>query len=185
MTPDQGERHSGEAITIERIEPYGERRGIELLTTAQDSEGRLAATHSAYGDNRSPPLTWTPVAEAMSYALVVEDPDAPHPKPFVHWMLWNIPGDVSALPEGIPSGPLAARPGGAIQGRNDMGSYGWFGPQPPHGHGVHRYYFQIFALSQRLDMGPDTPLEDLVNALKASALAEGRLVATFEAPTEQ
>jgi phosphatidylethanolamine-binding protein (PEBP) family uncharacterized protein len=66
-----------------------------------------------------------------------------------------------------------------------MGAYGWFGPKPPPGHGVHRYYFQVFALDRRLDMGPDTPLEDLVNALKGAALAEGRLVATYEAPTEQ
>ena len=185
MAQDRGERHSGESITIDRIEPYGERTGIEVLTTAQNEEGRLADAHSAYHDNISPPLSWSPVAEAISYALIVEDPDAPREKPFVHWMIWNIPGDVQALDAGVAARPLADRPGGAVQGKNDMGGYGYFGPKPPPGHGEHRYYFQLFALDRRLDMGPDTPLEELVNALKGASLAEGRLVATYEAPTAQ
>jgi len=183
MAQEHGERHSGETITSERIEPYGEEKGFVLTTTAQGTDGRLADAHSAYHDNRSPPLGWTPVANAMSYALVVEDPDAPRETPFVHWLAWNIPGDAHELPEAVPHGSDVL--GGITQGRNDAGTYGWFGPRPPPGHGVHRYYFQLFALDRRLDMGPDTPLEELVNALKGATLAEGRLMATYEAPTEQ
>ena len=185
MAQDHGERHSGESITIDRVEPYGPEPGMELLTTAQEPDGRLADEHSAYHDNRSPPLRWSPVPDAVSYALVVEDPDAPREQPFVHWLIWNIPGDVTELEAGIPARPAVASPVGALQGRNDTGGYGWYGPRPPAGHGVHRYFFQIFALSQHLDMGPDTSLEELVNGLKASALAEGRLMATYEAPARQ
>src|SRR5690606_3614426 len=115
--------------------------------------------HSAYHDNRSPPLQWDPVPGAVSYALIVEDPDAPRELPYVHWLIWNIPGDRRDLPEGIAGETDPPGVGGAVQGRNDSGTYGWFGPKPPPGHGVHRYYFQLFALDYRLEMGPDTPLE--------------------------
>ena len=185
MAQQHGERHSGETITIRRIEPHHPEQAIALRTTAQEPDGRLADPHSAYFDNRSPPLSWNSVPGAASYALVVEDPDAPRELPFVHWMIWNIPGDARALPEGIPNEIAAPEPFGAIQGKNDAGTYGWFGPRPPAGHGVHRYYFQIFALDHTIDTTPDLPLEQLVNAIKGNAIAKGELVATYEAPTEQ
>src|SRR5690606_40624535 len=65
---------------------------------------------------------------------------------------------------------------------SDLG-YGWFGPRPPAGHGLHHYYFQLFALDAPLDMGPQTPLAELLNALKGHTIAQGELVATYEAPT--
>ena len=72
-----------------------------------------------------------------------------------------------------------------MQGRNGHEGYGWFGPRPPVGHGVHRYYFQVFALADTIDMGADTPLEELLNALKAHTLATGEMMATYEAPEPQ
>jgi phosphatidylethanolamine-binding protein (PEBP) family uncharacterized protein len=66
-----------------------------------------------------------------------------------------------------------------------MGGHGWFGPRPPAGHGVHRYYFQVFALNAEIDMGPGAELKELLNALKARTLAKGEMMATYEAPTEQ
>jgi len=185
MAQHPGERHSGETITIHRIEPHHPEQGVALRTTAQEPDGRLADPHSAYHANRSPPLSWDPVPGAVSYALIVEDPDAPRELPFVHWMIWNIPGDVRELPEGIAPEVIVSQPIGAIQGRNDAGTYGWFGPRPPAGHGAHRYYFQIFALDYTIDTTPDLPLEQLVNAIKGNAIAKGELVATYEAPTSQ
>lgn len=76
-------------------------------------------------------------------------------------------------------------PQSAVQGRNDNGSYGYFGPRPPSGHGLHHYYFQIFALDDLLPTDADTPLAELLNALKGHTIAKGELVATYEAPTRQ
>ena len=184
MAQNESEQHSGESITIMRVEPR-EQTGIVLQTRSQGADGRLADAHSAYHDNISPPLTWTRVPAAQAYALIVEDPDAPRELPFVHWLAWNIPGEATALPEGVSNTAHPVTPQGLTQGKNDNGSYGWFGPRPPAGHGVHRYYFQIFALDAPLEMGANTPLEELVNALKAHTIAEGQMVATYEAPTAQ
>jgi Raf kinase inhibitor-like YbhB/YbcL family protein len=176
--------HSGQALTIQRIEPILNR---DLLVTCpvQEADGRLPDRHSAYHDNISPPLHWSAVPEAKAWALVVEDPDAPQEEPFIHWMIWNIRGETTALGEGVANDPRLVSPQDAVQGRNGHGGYGWFGPRPPAGHGVHRYYFQLFALSGPLDMGPDTSLKELRNALKAVTLAKGEMMATYEAPTEQ
>ena len=185
MAQQHGERHSGESITYQRIEPHHPDWTITLRSPGQEEGGRLADAHSAYYDNRSPRLMWNDVPGAVSYAIIVEDPDAPREEPFVHWMIWNIPETVTELPEGIPNEVAVSDPVGAVQGRNDAGTYGWCGPKPPPGHGVHRYYFQIFALDYTIDTTPDLPLEQLVNAIKGNAVAKGELVVTYEAPTEQ
>ena len=160
-------------------------------------KGGFTLTSPAFGDGEpldpsftadeedavAPPLEWTaPPAGAQELVLIVEDPDAPREKPFVHWMIWDIHAEVTALPEGLPNAEFLATPQGGIQGRNDMGGYGWFGPRPPAGHGMHRYYFQVFALDDFLAMGPDTPLADLLNALKGHTIAKGEMMATYEAP---
>jgi Raf kinase inhibitor-like YbhB/YbcL family protein len=176
--------HSGEAITIMKVDPIYE-TGIVVTSTAQQPDGRLADRNSAYFDNLSPPLSWTNVPDATAWAIIVEDPDAPQDQPFVHWMIWNIEGGVRTLPEGLPQSQFLATPQGGIQGRNSMGGYGWFGPRPPAGHGLHHYYIQVFALNDQLAMGPDTPIEELLNALKGHTLAKGEMVATYEAPETQ
>ena len=177
-------QHSGETITIFKVEPR-DPRGVTVTLPAQTVDGRFEDRHTAYHDNLSPPVEWAPVEGAETYALIVEDPDAPRELPFVHWLAWNIPGEATALPEGVSNTAHPVTPQGLTQGKNDNGSYGWFGPRPPAGHGVHRYYFQIFALDAPLEMGANTPLEELVNALKAHTIAEGQMVATYEAPTAQ
>lgn len=176
----QAPEHSGEAISIQKVQPFGQ-GGVVLTTTSLDQDGRLEDRHSAYHENRSPPLVWTPVENAAAYAIVVEDPDAPRERPFVHWLIWNIPGEATSLPEGLPAEARLGQIGGAVQGVNDNGAVGWFGPRPPPGHGLHRYHFQIFALAQRLDFAPDTALDVLVNALKGDTLADGVMVAMYEA----
>ena len=176
--------HSGEAITIMKVDPIL-KSGIVVTTTAQQPDGKLEDRHSGYHENMSPPLRWTAVPDARSWAVIVEDPDAPQDQPFVHWMIWNIPGEARGLPEGLPNTPALVTPQGALQGRNGMHSPGYFGPRPPAGHGLHHYYFQVFALDDTIDMGPEDTLPDLVNALKARTLASGEMVATYEAPTQQ
>jgi Raf kinase inhibitor-like YbhB/YbcL family protein len=176
--------HSGESIAIMRVEAQTD-ADLLVICPVQGADGRLPDRHSAYHDNISPPLRWSGAPDAKAWAIIVEDPDAPQDEPFVHWMIWNIAGELNAIPEGLGNAPSTVSPQGAIQGRNGMGGYGWFGPRPPAGHGVHRYYFQVFALSDVIAMGPDTPREELLNALKAHTLAKGEMMATYEAPPEQ
>ncbi len=180
-----GPQHSGQAISIMKIRPIQAGADLAVNSAAIGPDGRIADRHSAYHNNISPPLTWTPVRGAGAYAVIVEDPDAPRDKPFVHWLAWNIPGELTELPEGLPDTPRLATLGNMIQGRNDNGAHGWFGPRPPPGHGLHRYHIQVFALAQPLGMSPEAPLVDVLQALKGDTLADGEVVGTYEAPPAQ
>lgn len=183
MSQDSAPQHSGAAISIMKVQPYTD-RGIVLTSDGVGVDGRIDPRHAALGAGLSPPLAWSRVEGAEAYALIVEDPDAPREEPFIHWLAWNIPGHLTALPEGLPNEARLITPQGMIQGRNDMGGYGWFGPKPPPGHGVHRYHFQLFAMPARLDLSPEAPTRDLVDALKGRTLAEGELIGTYEATAE-
>lgn len=177
--------HSGEAITILKVNAREDTRHIVVTSPAQAVDGKLDDRYSAYHDNISPPLSWEPVDGAVSFAVIVEDPDAPQEHPFIHWMIWNIPGTSQGVPEGLEKTDQLVTPHRAVQGKNGKGEYGWFGPLPPAGHGVHRYYFQVFALDQEIAMGPETPLEELLHVLKGSTIAKGEMMSTYEAPTPQ
>ncbi len=178
---------AGEDIVIHKVRPQETGRLFALTSPGIDERGFVADIHSAYHDNLSPQLSWSRVLEAQSYALVIEDPDAPREKPFVHWMIWDIPGTATGLPRGVPreakitTGELKD----VIQGRNDGGEHGYMGPRPPAGHGVHHYHFQLFALDKMLGMDPSTPLVELLNALKGNTLASADMVALYEAPERQ
>lgn len=183
MTHSTQPAHSGAAISILKITPRSD-GGVILTSEGVGVDGRIDVRHSAQGDNRSPPLTWSPVEGAGVYALIVEDPDAPREEPFVHWLVWNIPGGLAALPEGLPNDARLISPQDMVQGRNDMGEIGWFGPKPPPGHGVHRYHFQLFALDGPLTLDPASDLRTLVDAIKGRTLAQGELIGLFETPAE-
>ena len=180
-THDEGKppEHSGKAITILKVQPF-EGASVVLTSDGVDIDGRLDAVHAQAGDNTSPPLAWTRVPDAQSYALVVEDPDAPREEPVLHWVIWDIPGELDGLPAGMPQGAHSTAVATAVQGRNPHGDYGYMGPKPPKGDGAHRYYFQLFAVAKRLGLAPDTSLAELTNALKGNTVASAQLVATFE-----
>jgi Raf kinase inhibitor-like YbhB/YbcL family protein len=184
MTSGPTTHAAGEPISIMRVHPREQGR-LALSSPAISRGGRIDDLYSAYHDNLSPPLEWTVMPDAESFALIVEDPDAPQDKPFVHWMIWNLSGKLEALPRGVPTDRRLGGPGlleGAVQGRNGAGEYGYFGPRPPAGHGPHRYHFQLFALDTVLRLDPDTPLEELVHVLKARTIAKDELVGLYEAP---
>lgn len=187
MTSGPTTHASGGRIAIQKIRPREEGR-LVLTSAAIGDAGRIGDEYSAYHDNWSPPLNWTTMPEAHAWALIVEDPDAPQEDAFVHWMIWNIPGKCDALPARLPRAPRIDRPlslRGVIQGRNDAGDFGWFGPKPPPDHGTHRYHFQLFALETALTLDPRTPLKTLLNALKGLTVAEGELVGIYEGPAMQ
>jgi Raf kinase inhibitor-like YbhB/YbcL family protein len=153
---------------------------VRLTSSAVGQDGAIAARHSGYGQNLSPPLAWTGVVGARTYAVILEDPDAPGPRPFVHWLIWNIPAAVTSLPEGLPPAAHPPDPAGAVQGANDAGGTGYFGPKPPSG--VHHYRFQVFGLDAPLNLPGGAGRSALSAAMNGHVIARGELAATFAAP---
>jgi Raf kinase inhibitor-like YbhB/YbcL family protein len=146
---------------------------VRITSSAIGADGRIAKAQSNYGANISPPLAWAPIPGAKSYAIILEDPDAGGPRPFVHWLVWNIPATVTTL----AAGQVAP---GAVQGRNDHDAVGYFGPRPPSG--VHHYHLHIFALNAPLDLAPGADRQALSAAMNDHVMAVGDLVGTFAAP---
>jgi Raf kinase inhibitor-like YbhB/YbcL family protein len=156
---------------------------IELSSPAFASGARLPARFTADGAGLSPPLTWRGVPEGTAcLALLVEDADAPLPTPLVHAVVFNLPADSAGLAEGaiVADGPEGEMRGdGSNVGRNSFMSEGWLPPDPPPGHGAHDYVFQLFALSERIDVLSNPGRAELTRALKGRVLAAGLLVGTY------
>jgi len=126
------------------------------LTSAEVSDGGamkdeqvLSAEYGfgCKGGNISPSLSWSGAPSGTkSFAITNYDPDAPTGSGFWHWVMFDIPAATTSLPKnaGDPKGSLA--PEGVIQGKNDAGVQGYFGPCPPKGDKPHHYHFQIFAV---------------------------------------
>jgi len=172
-------------ISLALVGAPSTRAHLVLATPAIAQDGAIDPRYSNYGDNRSPPLGWNAVPGAAAYAIVVEDTDAPSPQAFVHWMIWNIPAGGTLLREHVPNVGAVPAPAGAVQGRNGSGTWGYFGPRPPIGSGVHHYHFQIFALDRLLNLPGSAELSDLTTAMKGHVLAKGELVGTYAAPGAQ
>ena len=153
--------------------------GIKLLSPTIQANGSIPPKHSDYADGVSPALAWTPVSGAKSYAIIAEDPDAKPIKPFVHWVAWNIPADVTKLPEGVQEQPRLTNPEGVLQGMTSRGSIGYYGPRPPVGDKPHRYHFQILALDTVLDVPFGADRDKVLEAAKGHVIAKGELIGTY------
>jgi Raf kinase inhibitor-like YbhB/YbcL family protein len=104
---------------------------LDVRSPAFEANGRIPLRYSAYGEDVSPLISWSKGPEGtQSYVVLMEDPDAKTPKPFVHWILFNVPADVTSLREGMPGSAAVPEPKGAKQGTNSRGSVGYFGPRP-------------------------------------------------------
>jgi len=181
----QARQGHGVPLAFDRPET-GQRGGASSsLQTKAFADGQaIPLRYSEYGEGVSPPLSWQAVEGAQSYALVMEDPDADMPKPFVHWVAWNIPGQMTSLPEGLITHPRLTEPADLRQGRNSYGSTGYFGPKPPPGSGVHHYHFQLFALDTPLDVAPGADRDTLLEAMRGHVIGKARVIGTFAAPEE-
>jgi hypothetical protein len=134
---------------------------------------------SQEGQSISPQLSWTGVpSETRELVLVCEDPDAPSAHPIVHWVAYNISPTVTSLPEGVA--PSVELPNGGRQAKNYTGKFGYLGPMPPLGHGLHHYHFQLFALDGPLSFAEPPDRNALVAAMRHKVIAEGELVGTYE-----
>ncbi len=150
---------------------------LTVICAALAAGSALPPQYSGVGRNVSPPLTWGEVpAGTKSIALICDDPDAPGGD-WVHWVIWNIPPKAKGLPEGVPVS--AKLDDGSLQGLNDFGKPGYYGPTPPPGR-PHRYFFKVYALDTVLDLGPRARKADLVKAIAGHVLAQGEWMGTFQ-----
>lgn len=153
---------------------------LELASPAFGNGARLPDRFTADGTGVSPPLVWSePPAGTASFALIVEDPDAPAGQPLVHAIVWNIPALERRLVEGAIKRDGLEGADGSDVGRNSLYSEGWLPPDPPTGHGNHDYVFQLFALSQTPAIASNPGRTALVDALRGHVLAAGILIGTY------
>ena len=153
---------------------------IRVTSSAFADGGEIPARYTEDGDALSPPLAWAGVPEdTQAVVLVIEDADSPTPAPLVHTIVWNLPGQDGELGEGdLPSdgGPDDE----IAMGKNSFLGAEYLPPDPPPGHGPHRYLFQVFALDAALDFGGHPGRGALVKAMQGHVIARGVLTGTFE-----
>ena len=147
-------------------------RTIKVTSAAFTDGGSLPVTFTADGAGIAPPLAWTDIPDgARSVVLIVEDPDAPFPKPFAHWLVYSLP---------VTSGSIASSPAGGREGKNSMLRNGYTPAAPPAGHGMHHYHFQVFAIDIVLELGEGAGRSALLDAMRNHVIAWGDIVATYE-----
>ena len=150
---------------------------LAVSSPAFQEGSKIPTKYTCEGQDVSPALTWgeSPV-ETQSFALIVDDPDAPVGV-FTHWVIFNIPSDSRQLAEAIPT--QAQLPSGALQGKNDFGRIGYGGPCPPSGR-PHRYRFTVYALDQSLDLDAGASKKQVLDAMRGHILAQGQLTGTYQ-----
>ena len=148
---------------------------LEIKSSAFTAGEIIPRKYACDGDDISPPLSWRGAPpETRSFALIADDPDAPMGA-WVHWVLYDVPAQVSALSEGVSIGP--SLPVGGQQGKNSSGQLGYGGPCPPSG--THRYFFRVYALDRPLKMALGASKEQLLKAMKGHILAQAELMGLY------
>lgn len=142
---------------------------MQLTSAAFKNDEQIPKRFTGDGEDISPPLAWEGApGDTQAFALIVDDPDAPGGT-FVHWLLYDLGKDVDVLEEGLAPSPRVL--GGARQGKNDFGRFGYGGPAPPPP-AEHRYIFQLLALDA------PTGLEAGAGRKELEAATEGHVLAT-------
>lgn len=165
--------HAGPAKVAIRKLDAANVSSLEVTSVAFSAGHPLPKSASADGAGLAPPISWRNVPPTTrSIVLICEDPDAPFPEPFVHWLVYGIPASVGRL-DGSP--PRVGR-----EGKNSASTTGFTGAAPPPGHGTHHYHFQVFALDIELDLEAGANRSALFEAIRGHVLACGDLVGTYE-----
>jgi len=140
------------------------------LTSPSFNEGEpIPPKFTCDGEEISPELDWFGTPEGtVSLALIMDDPDAPLGT-WVHWVLYNLPMDLSGLREGMT--------GVGLEGTNSWNRTGYGGPCPPSG--THRYFFKLYALDVNLDLDPGAKKGDLLAAMEGHILGQAELMGTY------
>lgn len=151
------------------------------LTSSNFAAGRrIAVEFTGDGADRSPSLSWNGLpAGTQQLALVVDDPDAPTPKPWVHWVVYSLPPNSQGLPAAVPPHSRISQPVGMQQGKNSWNQIGYRGPAPPRGHGLHHYYFTLYALNTALELSAGLSKPELIESISPHVIATSELVGTY------
>jgi len=153
---------------------------LTITSTAFAPEGAMASLYTCEGEDVSPPLAWSGApAATKSFALIVDDPDAPDPAApkmtWVHWVLYDIPPAAGGLREAVRTSAL---PPGTREGLNDWGRTGYGGPCPPIGR--HRYFHKLYALDTLLPDLRRPSKATLEKAMQGHVLAQAVLIGTYQ-----
>ena len=153
---------------------------LTLSSSAFADGAEMPRRYTCEGDNVSPPLAWSGAPEGTrSFALIVDDPDAPDPKAprltWVHWVLYNIPPNATELPEAVRQEALLK---GTQEGVNDWKKQGYGGPCPPVGR--HRYFHKLYALDIAFSELRTPTKAQLEKAMEGHVLDRAELVGTYE-----
>ena len=151
---------------------------MKLTSSVMTHGNPIPRKHTGDGEDTSPPLAWEGApAATKEFLLICDDPDAPSPQPWVHWVLYGIPATAQALPDGASAAIIG------IEGQNSWRTgrtTGYRGPAPPKGHGVHHYHFRLYALDAALRLPPAKDKAAVLRAAQGHILAETEIVATYE-----
>jgi Raf kinase inhibitor-like YbhB/YbcL family protein len=149
--------------------------GKVLTVTSPDfaSGGPIPKRHAKQpeGENAVPKIRWTGVPDGTKeIVLICDDPDAPSPQPWVHWVVAKIP----------PNATEVSRADGIVEGKNSWKETGWGGPLPPPGSGKHRYRFTVYASDLATKLTSSSTKDDALAAIRGHVRAEGMLQGTYE-----
>ena len=155
---------------------------MRLTSAAFQAGAEIPSHYTSDADDVSPELSWKDAPkETKSFALIMHDPDAPRTGGFTHWVIYNIAAGAGHIEENVPNEKEIA--GVGTQGKTDSGEIGYVGPAPPSG--VHRYFFRLFALDSRLELGPGATHKQVNAAMKGHILAEAELMGTYEKKSQR
>jgi Raf kinase inhibitor-like YbhB/YbcL family protein len=150
---------------------------FELTSSAFKPNEAIPKEYTCDGSDISVPLHWNNAPErTKSFALIVDDPDAPRGT-WVHWVVYDLPATTRELSAGV--GHEDTLQNGAKQGKNDFGKIGYGGPCPPGGP-AHHYHFKLYALDQMAGLKTKTTKQHLLDAIKGHVLAEAKLIGTYK-----
>ena len=172
-------------LAIQQVDLRQGHAALAVGSLAFEDHAPMPVRFTADGLGVSPPLHWSGVPDgAGSVVVIVEDADAPTPQPLVHLILVSLPGEDGSLPEDAVASPALddSEPAAGTTGRNSFLGARWLPPDPPPGHGTHRYAVQVFALEPGAVFGGTPGREAVLTQLAAHGIASGMLVGTYERP---
>jgi len=147
---------------------------MQLRSPAIENKSSIPRRFACDGENVSPAFFWEDAPkETKSFVLVIHDPDAPRKDGFTHWLLYDIPPNVTRIREGFPKQATDL----GLQGQNDSGDLGYLGPCPPSG--THRYFARLYALKSRLDLPPGATAAEVKAGLEGKVIEEAELMGTY------
>jgi len=172
-------------VTSAAPRAFAQTPAVITVTSPVLKQGQpMPVDYTADGKNISPPLAWSNLpAGTRELALICEDPIAPTPQPFVHWVVYKIPATAKGLPENMPADaatPMPADLKGTIQGLSGFRRPMWRGPAPPKPGVAHQYHFIVYALDAPLEAAEGLNKTQLLEAMKGHVIGQGEIMATYE-----